>query len=179
MKSKTEFSAGGCVFKTLTDSSDVKTLWLVGVHSGYGKWVLPKGRLEAEETPEETAVREVEEEMGVTAKIIRSEPVFVSHYTYTAVVKPEAEQAQVGDQPVRRVITYQESSDFESQTDKVSIDKTVNFYLMEYVSGDPGQHDWEMSAAEWLSLDEAIAKLAFDDEKKALSRAAELVASLA
>jgi 8-oxo-dGTP pyrophosphatase MutT (NUDIX family) len=33
-------------------------------------WVLPKGHIEPGETPEQTAVREVEEESGVTAEIL-------------------------------------------------------------------------------------------------------------
>jgi 8-oxo-dGTP pyrophosphatase MutT (NUDIX family) len=36
-----------------------------------GEWVLPKGHLEPGETPEETAVREVVEEGGAEAQVVR------------------------------------------------------------------------------------------------------------
>ena len=36
----------------------------------FDEWILPKGHIEKGETPEETAVREVEEETGVAARAI-------------------------------------------------------------------------------------------------------------
>lgn len=36
-----------------------------------GDWVLPKGRIEAGETQEEAALREVKEEVGINAEIIK------------------------------------------------------------------------------------------------------------
>jgi len=65
-KAKQEFSAGGVVYKKT--NSQIK--WLLCKHSGYHKWVLPKGIIEKGEKSEQTAVREVKEETGVKAKII-------------------------------------------------------------------------------------------------------------
>ncbi len=62
MKVITEHSAGGVVYKKLK--------WLICKHSGYHKWVLPKGIVEEGEDPKATAVREVLEETGVKAEII-------------------------------------------------------------------------------------------------------------
>jgi 8-oxo-dGTP pyrophosphatase MutT (NUDIX family) len=62
----TELSAGGVVYKR--EGKD--TLWLLVKHSGYHKWVFPKGRQEKGEELSTTAVREVKEESGVVAKII-------------------------------------------------------------------------------------------------------------
>jgi len=46
-----------------------------------GKWDLPKGKIEAGETPDEAALREVSEECGISKlKIIR--PATVSYHTY-------------------------------------------------------------------------------------------------
>lgn len=44
--------------------------WLISKHSGYHKWVLPKGIVEERETGEEAALREVEEETGIKAEIV-------------------------------------------------------------------------------------------------------------
>ena len=72
-----EYSAGGVVFKKdqrLKTKSQRPILWLVAQHSQHKGWVFPKGFIgdsKEGETSEETAVREVEEETGVKAKIIK------------------------------------------------------------------------------------------------------------
>lgn len=43
--------------------------------------------------------------------------------------------------------------------------KTVHYYVMEYVSGDTKDHDWEMSDAFWLPISEIEAKLTYPKEK--------------
>jgi 8-oxo-dGTP pyrophosphatase MutT (NUDIX family) len=45
----------------------------------YGKWDLPKGKCEPNETPAETAIREVTEETGVTGLIILKEYIPTFH----------------------------------------------------------------------------------------------------
>ena len=62
---KTETSAGGVVYR----KTGSKVEFLIVQHSGHHRWVLPKGWIDAGETKEETAVREVKEEAGVEAKI--------------------------------------------------------------------------------------------------------------
>ncbi len=76
--SRNEISAGGVVYRKKNNEYEV----LVSKHSGYHKWVIPKGRVEKDETIEATALREVEEEVGVKAKVIASigEP---EEYIYT------------------------------------------------------------------------------------------------
>jgi 8-oxo-dGTP pyrophosphatase MutT (NUDIX family) len=68
VKSRDEVSAGGVVFRR--DQDDVRVL--VCKDAGYHKWVLPKGLVDKGESFEETAVREVREEVGVQARIIES-----------------------------------------------------------------------------------------------------------
>ena len=77
-KSKKEFSAGGVVYKKGKDG--VK--WLVCKHSGYHRWILPKGLIEKGESLEETAEREVEEECGIKVKVIEKLK-DVEKYVYT------------------------------------------------------------------------------------------------
>ncbi len=42
-----------------------------GVEPGRGKWALPSGFMEIEETPEEACLRELKEETGLEGKILR------------------------------------------------------------------------------------------------------------
>src|SRR5258708_35845687 len=65
-----EFSAGRVVYK----KSDGEFQILVAQHSGHHGWVFPKGLIgdhKKGETKEETAVREVEEETGIKARILK------------------------------------------------------------------------------------------------------------
>ena len=48
----------------------VREYLLVESRANRGTWVLPKGHIEPGETPEMTAVREVEEEAGVHAAVV-------------------------------------------------------------------------------------------------------------
>lgn len=49
--------------------------------------------------------------------------------------------------------------------------KMVIIYLMQYISGDPSLHDWEVSEAGWFSSNEAEKKLSFSQDKKLLEQA--------
>jgi 8-oxo-dGTP pyrophosphatase MutT (NUDIX family) len=59
--------AGGVVARTLGQKREYL---LVESRANRGEWVLPKGHIEPGETPEETAVREVQEEAGVRAVVV-------------------------------------------------------------------------------------------------------------
>jgi 8-oxo-dGTP pyrophosphatase MutT (NUDIX family) len=68
---KFEFSAGGIVIKKEKESFSV----LLCQHSQHHGWVFPKGLIgdtHRNESKEETAIREVKEECGVDAKIIKA-----------------------------------------------------------------------------------------------------------
>lgn len=54
--------------------------------------------------------------------------------------------------------------------------KTVTFYLMEYLSGDPKDHEWEAETAEWIEIDKATERLTFKDEKEIVKKAKSLIA---
>lgn len=152
---KREFSSGAVVFK--------KNKFLLGKHSGYHKWVLPKGLIEKGEESRQTALRETEEEMGIKAKIILTKPIHIEEYFYFADFKEK-------ENNTRRVAIYQEQGG-----GKTKVFKTVTFYLMEYVSGDPKNHGWEMEDAGWFEYSQALKLMSFTGEKKALQKAFKLL----
>ncbi|PIS09570.1 hypothetical protein COT75_00830 [Candidatus Beckwithbacteria bacterium CG10_big_fil_rev_8_21_14_0_10_34_10] len=173
MSLKREYSAGCVVFK----KEKAKILHLIGKHSGYHKWVLPKGLIEKGEKGPETAIRETEEEMGVKGKLVLKKPIFKEQYFFYADFKKnkekerkiESEERKQG-KPVRRVAVYQEKGG-----KKTKVFKTVSFFLAEFKSGDPSNHDWEMSEAGWFEYDKAFNLLAFKGEKQALKKAKEKI----
>ncbi len=177
---KREFSAGAVVYK----KEGNKTLFLLGEHSGYHKWVLPKGLIEENEKGWQTAVRETEEEMGVKCQILDKSPIFKENYWFWAELKdgeyPSKEEIEDSkkDQSTRRVERYQEEMKEKEKTTKTKIFKTVTFYLGKYVSGEPQEHGWEMKDVDWFSFNEAMKKMAFGGEKKALEKSLEKIKEL-
>ncbi|MFF2481633.1 NUDIX hydrolase [Paenibacillus sp. NPDC058071] len=71
-----EISAGGVVFRHTEDGA----LQIQLIQDRYGKVSLPKGKMEAGETVEQTALREIAEETGLIGKII--EPIDQIKYQY-------------------------------------------------------------------------------------------------
>lgn len=136
MKAVSEHSAGGVVYRQKDKGKTIE--WLICKHSGYHKWVLPKGIVEEKESPEDTALREVNEETGVKAKIINKIMPDVA-YKYTK--------------------------------NGILVDKKVEFFLMEYASGDIKDHCWEMEEIKWIKAEEALKLLEFPTEKRVFEEA--------
>jgi 8-oxo-dGTP pyrophosphatase MutT (NUDIX family) len=51
--------------------------------------------------------------------------------------------------------------------------KTVYYYLMEYVSGDVKDHDWEVKDAKWISLEDAEGMLKYKGDKQIIQKVKE------
>ena len=111
--------AGGVVYR-MKDA----TLELLLVSSRYDKsiWVLPKGHIEPGESSDETAVREVFEEAGVTARVVeflltsqqfvRGAAQQVEYYLLERLAEEKASEGRkiawlVGDEAIRR-LTFDE-----------------------------------------------------------------------
>ena len=109
------------------------------------RWQLPKGLVDKNEKPEVTAVREAREEGGVNSEVVAH--IDTIEYWYAGL-----------ENGIR-----------------VRFHKRVHFYLLRYLSGETKDHDWEVNEARWVPIDDAAAQLAFDNEKRVMQRAAELV----
>ena len=51
--------------------------------------------------------------------------------------------------------------------------KVVSFYLLDYVAGEPEEHDHEVEVARWMALDEAARELTYKGERQMAARALE------
>jgi 8-oxo-dGTP pyrophosphatase MutT (NUDIX family) len=53
----------------------------------------------------------------------------------------------------------------------VRVDKTVGFYLCEYVGGDTADHDHEVDDARWMPIEQARTELTYPGEREMIERA--------
>jgi 8-oxo-dGTP pyrophosphatase MutT (NUDIX family) len=72
-----EIAAGGVVFRKRNGSVDIQL-----IRDRFGKITLAKGRMEPGESVEQTALREIAEETGMTGRIVA--PITVIRYRYEA-----------------------------------------------------------------------------------------------
>lgn len=146
-------SAGGVAFRRVQTSKqdpgkqDNIEIALILVEP-QARWQLPKGLVNAGETPESAALREVAEEAGITTQLLA--PLDVIEYWY------------YGRRGSR----------------KVRFHKRVHFFLLEYVAGDVADHDDEVLEARWVGLAAAKTMLAFGSERKVVEQAEALLAQM-
>ena len=139
----TQVSAGGVAFRKRNGKVEI-ALISVGEE---GRWQLPKGLVGKSETPEEAAVREVQEEAGIETELLG--PIDEIDYWF---------YMTRGNQRIR-------------------IHKFVKFFLLRYRSGAPKYHDQEVNEARWVDIDEAHKMLAFKSEKNVVLQAKDLIQS--
>jgi len=109
------------------------------------RWQLPKGLVDANEKPEVTAVREAREEGGITSEVVQH--IETVEYWYIGL-----------ENGIR-----------------VRFHKRVHFFLLRYTSGDTSDHDWEVNESRWVPIEDATSQLAFDNERRVMERARELI----
>ena len=132
-RARHDHSAGGVAYRTVADGDGYR-IALIATR-GWRRWQLPKGSQEANETSEETAIREVEEEVG----LLTTPEVFLRRIEYW-----------YWD-------TYQKD-------EPELVRKTVDFYLLRVVSGKLSDSSHEVDGTGWFTFDQALEKLTFEGE---------------
>ena len=145
IQTREQISSGGVAFRA-TDNSDFE-IAIVSVNPSR-RWQLPKGLIDAGETPEIAALREVREEAGIETELL--DKIETIEYWY------------VGD----------------LQGERVRFHKFVHFFLLKYVAGDVANHDYEIAEARWTKSEEALKMLAFMSEKEIVEKAIKLINEL-
>jgi 8-oxo-dGTP diphosphatase len=140
---KRQVSAGGVLFRRCDSTVEVA---LIAVDArGEQRWQLPKGLVGVGEEPEETALREVEEETGLLGETVA--PLETIEYWYYA----------------------------GSGASRVRYHKFVHFFLMRYLEGDVADHDHEVMEARWVEIGAALNMLNFKGERAVVAQAAEIL----
>lgn len=138
-----QVSAGGVVYRSGTEGVDVALIFVR--FGGKERWQLPKGLVDADESPAEAAHREVREETGLEAEL--QAPIDTIEYWYAG----------------------------QSRGRRVRFHKFVHFFLFKYVAGQVDNHDHEVLEARWFPIKEAITQLAFKNEQEMVRRAQEMI----
>lgn len=141
MKYKTEISAGGIVYKKpTTDNRLPITVWLITQHSQHKGWGFPKGLIGDNNSKEKIE---------------------------------DAALREVGEEGgVKARIIYEKPIvvKYKYRFGEYLVDKTVYYFLMEYISGDPKNHDWEMMDAKFVNGEEVKKTLTFKSDQEAFEQ---------
>ncbi|MBI4078797.1 MAG: NUDIX domain-containing protein [Candidatus Levybacteria bacterium] len=152
---KFEFSAGGIVFK----KEDGNIFVLVSQHSQHHGWVFPKGLIGdsgKELNPPSPRLRRAKKE-----------------------TKQEAALREVQEETgvVGKILKELTPVSYWYVHDGQKIKKAVYYFLMEYVSGDIADHDFEMENVEWLPIDKVEERLTYKSDKQVWKDAKKVIES--
>lgn len=117
-----------------------ETMWLITQHSEHKGWGFPKGLI-----GDNNANESMEE---AALREVKEEGGVV------AVIR--------NHDPIETVYSYKYAD--------MLVDKKVSYFLMEYESGDPNDHDWEVSEAKFVTEDDVMKTLTYTADKDAFMK---------
>jgi 8-oxo-dGTP diphosphatase len=88
-----------------------------------------------------------------------------------AAVREVREEAGVEAKIVENLGSYKYTFVWEGE----NIFKIVTYYLMEYVSGNPKDHDWEVEESKWFELEEGRKNLTYKIDKEVFKKAEKIL----
>jgi 8-oxo-dGTP pyrophosphatase MutT (NUDIX family) len=150
-----EFSAGGIVYKKDQDNilkqvqDDIKIL--VCQHSQHHGWVFPKGLIDDHVKGQKKSASA--KGFGETKE--------------EAAIREVREETGVFAKIIEPLTPVSYWYNFEGE----KIKKTVYYFLMEYVSGDTKDHDFEMENVEWLIMDAVDERLTYKSDREVWKQA--------
>ena len=149
---KFEFSAGGIVYKRQeTRDKRQETMILVAQHSQHHGWVFPKGIIgDKKKSVSSKGFGETREE---------------------AALREVEEETGIKGKIIKSLQPVTYWYNFEGS----KIKKTVYYFLMEFISGDTKNHDFEMENVEWVPIEEVEKRLTYKSDREVWRKAKELL----
>ncbi|MFZ3213718.1 MAG: NUDIX domain-containing protein [Terriglobales bacterium] len=145
-----EFSAGGVVVRQMRGRWWLAAIEPAGRSPSAGKTIvaLPKGLVDAGETPEQTALREVREETGIEARLVAK--LGDIKYVYT--------RSWAGGERVFKVVSFFLLRYESGKLGEIAPEMRV-----------------EVCRAQWIPLDDAPRQLAYKGEREMAAKALEYI----
>lgn len=144
MQTVEQVSAGGVAFREIDGRIEIAII----LTNPERRWQLPKGMIDAGESAEQAAVREVREEAGIDTDLIA--PLDKTEYWFSA----------------------------ERNGERTRLHKFVHWFLMRYRSGNVEDHDHEVIEARWEAVETALEMLVFKNERDVVEKAVNTITLL-
>ncbi len=141
-RTRRDHSAGGVVYR-YADETNAVEIALIATR-GATRWQLPKGSREQDESSVETAIREVQEEVGLDTV----------------------------EKRFLQTIDYWYWDTFRKEVPEL-VHKSVDFYLLQVVGGTLSDACYEVDAAGWFPIANALQILTFQGELEVVRLAAQ------
>lgn len=132
-----QISAGGVAFREIDGRIEIAII----LTNPEMRWQLPKGMVDAGESLEQAAVREVREEAGIETDLVAA--IEKTEYWFSA----------------------------ERNGERSRFHKFVHWFLMRYRSGNVEDHDHEVMETRWAAVDDALEMLVFKNERDVVEKA--------